>query len=254
MIKLVILGCFLALIFAQNITFPPPQCDSTYYGNTDEACDNNLKRCKNFYVCKNGKCKRAHIGSECADNTDCFGWKEENLRCINKKCIKPRYPGYSCVDSGECWTGACVGGLCSGKQQGADCNPNNLAECDYGLYCSLAQKKCVPQLRLLQSCNDYAVQDDIPQGANYNIMCPGGSVCMGRSGAQSADHTEMVISVMHVTLKEMEMKNASLVSLVVGLVTFAFNQILQKALLVWVLAIVPFLQVKLVLVTMEIQM
>jgi len=71
------------------------------------------------------------------------------------------------------------------KKSGEVCDPAKPVECEYGQYCSLAQKKCVPQLRLLDLCNDYVIQPDIPQGANYNIMCPGGSVCMGRNDQQT---------------------------------------------------------------------
>lgn len=72
-----------------------------------------------------------------------------------------------------------MNGFCSGKKEGEDCDAKNLAECDKGLYCSLRLGKCVKQLRTLSVCNDYVYQNDIPQGANYNVICPGGQVCMG---------------------------------------------------------------------------
>jgi hypothetical protein len=183
--KVILLASILICLYAQNQTYPPPQCDPTYYGNNGETCDGNTRKCKWFYNCKNNVCTYGNIGAKCQVKEDCFGFKEENLRCVNQVCLKPKYPGYSCRDSNECWTGTCVGGLCTGKKLNDACNPANLAECDYGMYCSLAQKKCVPQIRLLSMCNDYVIQDDIPQGANYNIMCPGGSVCMGQPGAQT---------------------------------------------------------------------
>jgi len=165
---------------------PPPvrQCDATLSGNLGDACDANLRRCKWFYLCKQNKCVSASIGSSCVVKEDCFGQAEESLRCVNNKCVKPKYPSFQCSDSQECWTGTCINGICSGRPLAAACSPRNMAECDKGLYCSTRTSTCVPQLNTLDFCTDYVWEADIPQGANYNVMCPGGNVCLGPNATQ----------------------------------------------------------------------
>jgi len=172
---------FLKLLYLIN----NQQCDNRYYGNDGESCGAPGRLCKYFYTCRSGKCTYGQIGAQCDKREDCFRYQEENLICLNSKCTKQKYSGWSCSSDGECWSGKCVTGVCVGKGENVGCNPNNNAECDYGLYCSFYQGKCLKQKQALDRCNDYAWEWDPIQGKNYNIICPGGYVCFGQNGTET---------------------------------------------------------------------
>jgi hypothetical protein len=109
----------------------------TVFVKDGEACDNSKNiRCKSFHACRDGKCapgkeiklfkKKGYIGSECRTAADCAfsDSRTLNVRCVNKKCIKPKYNGYECEANEECFGGSCTNGICSGLTENTACDPN----------------------------------------------------------------------------------------------------------------------------------
>jgi len=139
---------------------------------------NSTLNCKTFLGCRNGKCVKAYMGTECKEDADCYAsdirWG--GTRCVFNKCIKPRYNGLGCQTDRHCFSESCVGGRCSGNAAGFLCDPNKIS-CEQGYYCSLTTKTCQKQLELGDYCSDYATTNY--HGSNWNIICKGGLKCSG---------------------------------------------------------------------------
>jgi hypothetical protein len=82
-------------------------------------------------ACRDGVCKKAHVGATCKVDTDCFAYNPlyGGTRCVENKCIKPRYNGYGCSNPRHCWSNECNFGRCSGLPYGAACDPTKLVSC-----------------------------------------------------------------------------------------------------------------------------
>jgi len=134
--------------------------------------------CKAFLACRNGKCVKAYMGTECEKDEDCYASdiRFGGTRCVNKRCIKPRYSGGSCSDDKHCFGGECRGGVCTGNGEGALCEPTKIS-CAAGLYCSATTRTCQKQLQIGDYCSDYAT--DASHGSNWNVICRGGLKCSG---------------------------------------------------------------------------
>lgn len=157
------------------------ECTPVHYGNRGDSCDGVKRKCKNFYMCKNGECTYSNLGRACEKNEDCFlhDTRGEGVRCVEKICVKPRYNGYSCNHNGECFGQKCEGNVCVGAKEGETCDPATTVRCDKGLYCSTQTKKCVKQLTTGQPCNDFDAGFAGNAGSNFNVICTGGLKCMG---------------------------------------------------------------------------
>lgn len=178
--KVFILLLFVASIFAQW-----NRCSSTTFGNQGELCStsqNSTRSCKQFLSCKDGKCAPSHIGSACKVATDCFLSRRTQgvITCIKERCVKLKYNGEQCFDNEECHGQKCENGWCVGFKEGAQCNPTQGVQCDKGLYCSLATSTCVKQKQIGENCEDYASER---VGRNFNVICPGGSLCISVGGS-----------------------------------------------------------------------
>lgn len=86
---------FITFAFSQN-----GQCTNVTYSLEGESCDGNMKKCKIFTVCNQTEsiCRKGSIGDYCLTNSDCFlsGGTVEGIRCVQNKCIRPRYNGFVC--------------------------------------------------------------------------------------------------------------------------------------------------------------
>jgi len=135
-------------------------------------------------ACRNNRCVSAGIGSSCETDTDCFSSNPQfgGTRCVNKRCIKPRYNGFGCSDNKHCYGDKCSGGVCSGIPYGQSCDPSKLS-CEYGLYCSSDSLKCEFQRNEGDYCGDYFNSDKpenlLNEGSNFMIICKGGLKCSG---------------------------------------------------------------------------
>jgi len=134
--------------------------------------------CKSFLACRNGKCTKAYMGAECNQDDDCYAndIRFGGTRCVDKKCIKPRYNGMGCREDRHCFGGNCRGGVCSGNDENALCDPEKIS-CNQGLYCSKTTRTCQKQLGIADYCSDYATSNS--HGSNWNVICKGGLKCSG---------------------------------------------------------------------------
>lgn len=85
--------------------FHSQTCTSLRYSRENEPCDNIQQFCKTFLVCNmtSKTCRPGNIGAFCQSSRDCFlgNGFEEGIRCIDSKCFKPKYNGYSCNKNEE---------------------------------------------------------------------------------------------------------------------------------------------------------
>jgi len=149
---------------------------------------NSTKGCKAFLACRNNKCVDAYIGSRCEKSDDCYSYNpfRGGVRCVEKRCVKPRFVGFGCSHNDHCWSGRCEGGRCAGQVPGGLCDPAKLVTCEKEFYCSTESGKCEPQKLEFMDCNDYKESRlpdwDVPEGSNYHVMCLGGLKCSGPVG------------------------------------------------------------------------
>jgi len=167
----------------------PGVCRRSVFKNQGDSCSNawnSTSLCKQFLTCVGGTCKPGWIGASCTQSSDCYlssPW-EEGIRCINSKCTKKRYNGYPCQLNDECYGSSCINGICAGYGAGETCDPTAPVQCEKGLYCSYYGRLCLAQKRVGEACDDYEPgnMNNMPEGANYFIICPGGSRCNTRQG------------------------------------------------------------------------
>lgn len=93
--KVLIILFFITFVYSQE-----GQCTNITYSLEGERCDGLTRKCKIFTVCNQTEsvCRKGSIGDFCISSSDCFlsGGSQEGVRCVENKCIKPRYNGYSC--------------------------------------------------------------------------------------------------------------------------------------------------------------
>jgi len=187
--------------FLKSIKPLAPNCNKVTYGGVGDECDpspSSSKRCKAFLTCtrRDGKyiCVEGHVGAYCQANEDCYGYATDSfpvrrgyVKCVNERCIIPRYNGYRCNHNDQCHSGVCKNGICDGFGLGETCDPALPAQCKKGLYCSYKRRICIEQLKLGSSCDDFEGWDDnrwnennVPVGSNFYVMCEAGTKCLGR--------------------------------------------------------------------------
>lgn len=78
------------------------QCSAIRYGSLGDSCEpgRSLRRCKAFLQCHEYTytCQPGHVGASCELDSDCFlnEGTEEGIRCVQGRCIKPKYSGFGC--------------------------------------------------------------------------------------------------------------------------------------------------------------
>lgn len=176
---------FLILFFIPFVFSQWGQCDPRTYGNAGDSCSaaqNSTRVCKQYLSCKDGRCSTSIVGSRCKVPDDCFLSRRTQgmITCIKDTCVKMKYNGERCIDNEQCFGQKCENGWCVGLKEGDACNPTQNVQCDRGLYCSLQTSTCTRQKLLGDNCEDYVSER---AGRNYNVICPGGSVCMAVAGS-----------------------------------------------------------------------
>lgn len=106
---------FLEALYKESRINAPPYCEKVTYGGPGDPCDpspRSSQRCKAFLACtrREGKyvCVNGHVGAYCQANEDCYGYATSSyptrrgyVRCVNERCIIPRYNGYPCDHDDE---------------------------------------------------------------------------------------------------------------------------------------------------------
>jgi hypothetical protein len=162
-------------------------CTKTTYGKNGTYCDGDTKRCKIYSTCsKENLCKNSDINDPCQEDTDCFLSKEKNIKCINNKCIRPKYNGFECFSNEECFSNFCSNNYCSSKDLNS-CNPESFNGCDEGFFCS-KQGHCTESLLQNQNCSNVFFNSDIKpilqlDGSNFMSVCKPGFICLGTNNS-----------------------------------------------------------------------
>lgn len=134
----------------------------------DEECSIDHNICKLPYECVNHRCVPVAIGDSCTDSDDCGYW----MNCVKGHCTELHFAGESCHSNTECYSHNCHNSTCTGKNKRKHCNPSAPNQCGEGMYCSLSQKRCRPQLKLGdKGCLDTA------EYSNYLSVCGDFSSC-----------------------------------------------------------------------------